>query len=227
MSKNVCTSDYQLTFVGLLSLLRRAASMANTQRRLTPSPTDLNYAFLMENIHTYSLEDEMARWPSPPHLHPVKGSFPTILLLTVEPPNQSLLPSPVNEKIYSRAILPPELRPAANTPDYIPPYFPKFPPKYTYAFTPAYPPRAIDPETIRKKAVAERQVVEESLAKLVAKEESSKPREMQNGKSELEGRELREEVWWETWREMGCDLDMGAKEVWPVIKNRRAGMSSL
>jgi hypothetical protein len=27
----------------------------------------------MENIHTYSLEDEMSRWPSPPHLHPSEG----------------------------------------------------------------------------------------------------------------------------------------------------------
>jgi len=47
--------------------------MANTQRRLVPSPTDLNYAFLMENIHTYSLEDEIARWPSPPGLYPQPG----------------------------------------------------------------------------------------------------------------------------------------------------------
>jgi hypothetical protein len=59
--------------VGLMSLLRRAASMANTQRRLVPSPTDLNYAFLMENIHTYSLEDEIARWPTPPRLRPQRG----------------------------------------------------------------------------------------------------------------------------------------------------------
>jgi hypothetical protein len=51
--------------------------MANTQRRLVPSPTDLNYAFLMENIHTYSLEDEIARWPTPPRLRPQRGP-PTI-----------------------------------------------------------------------------------------------------------------------------------------------------
>jgi hypothetical protein len=190
--------------------------MANTQRRLIPSPTDLNYAFLMENIHTYSLEDEMARWPSPPHLHPTK-----------EPPNPALLPSLVNEKIYNRAILPPELRPSANTPAYIPPNFPTFPPKYTYAFTPTYSPRAVDPETIRRKAVAERQLVEESLARLVAEEESLKTTEMQNGKEEKEGRDLREEVWWETWKEMGCDLDRGTKELWPVRKTRRAGMGSL
>jgi hypothetical protein len=50
--------------------------MANTQRRLVPSPTDLNYAFLMENIHTYSLEDEIARWPTPPRLRPQRGLIP-------------------------------------------------------------------------------------------------------------------------------------------------------
>jgi hypothetical protein len=69
--------------------------------------------------------------------------------------------------------------------------------------------------------------VEESLARLVAEEESSKMTEMQNGKEEKTGRELREEVWWETWKEMGCDLDRGTKEVWPVRKPRRAGMGTL
>jgi len=64
---------WKIDSTGLLSLLRRAASMANTQRRTVPSPTDLNYAFLMENIHTADLEDEMLRWPNPPHLNPTKG----------------------------------------------------------------------------------------------------------------------------------------------------------
>ena len=54
--------------------------MANTQRRLVPSPTDLNYAFLMENIHTYSLEDEIARWPNPPRLYPQTGHSNNIFL---------------------------------------------------------------------------------------------------------------------------------------------------
>lgn len=65
---------------GLLTLLRRAVSMANTQRRTIPSLIDLNYAFLMENIHTYSLEDEMARWPSPPQIAPSKGILITVLI---------------------------------------------------------------------------------------------------------------------------------------------------
>lgn len=74
-------SIFGIDLLGLLSLLRRAASMANTQRRTIPSPTDLNYAFLMENIHTYSLEDEMSRWPSPPQRYPSKG--PSLLTLVL------------------------------------------------------------------------------------------------------------------------------------------------
>jgi hypothetical protein len=72
VEKRILPGNAVLT-LGLLALLHRAASMANTQRRIVPSPTDLNYAFLMENIHTYSLEDEMQRWPNPPRIYPTKG----------------------------------------------------------------------------------------------------------------------------------------------------------
>ena len=196
--------------------------MANTQRRTVPSPTDLNYAFLMENIHTADLEDEMSRWANPPHLklsigtqNPLVGSY----IDKVEPLNPALEPSPVNNMIYTRAILPSALRPSNNTPPFIPPTFPPFPPKYTYAFTPTYPPRAVDPETIRKRAVAERDLVEQSLARLVASEQRESTKDPRN--VPVDGREKREQVWWETWREMGCDLDKTPYEVWPVGKMRR------
>jgi hypothetical protein len=58
---------------GLLSLLRRTVGMANTQRRTIPSPIDLNYAFILENIHTADLEDEILRWPLPPRISPMTG----------------------------------------------------------------------------------------------------------------------------------------------------------
>ena len=84
LSKSVHISNVLFSLIsGLLSLLRRAASMANTQRRTIASPTDLNYAFLMENIHTYALEDEISRWPSPPQLHPTKG-FPINCRLKID-----------------------------------------------------------------------------------------------------------------------------------------------
>ena len=73
--RETCYQTRIALIIGLMSLLKRAASMANTQRRLVPSPTDLNYAFLMENIHTYSLEDEIARWPAPPRLRPQRGPY--------------------------------------------------------------------------------------------------------------------------------------------------------
>jgi len=120
--------------------------------------------------------------------------------------------------IYTRSILPSALRPSNNTPSVIPSTFPVFPPKYTYTFTPTYPPRAVDPEAIRKKAVAERALVQQSLARLVAESKAQPPEE---GHVVKEGREKREEIWWETWKTMGCDLDRGVNEIWPVGKMRR------
>ena len=35
------------------------------------------------------------------------------------------------------------------------------------------------------------------------------------------GRERREEMWWETWREMGCDVERWERKIWPVGKMRR------
>jgi transcription initiation factor TFIID subunit 8 len=189
-----------------MSLLRRAALMANTQRRTIPSPVDLSYAFLMENVHTYHLEDEMSHWPSPPQLH-----------FDIEMTHPALLPSPVNELVYTRAILPPALRPQTTTPSFIPSSFPRFPAKHTYSFTPSYPPRAVDPETIRRKVVEERALIESSLAKLVSGQ-VTRPVTSTGNK---EGRERREEVWWETWRELGCDLDTKNEGVWPVERDRR------
>src|SRR5579862_2808597 len=204
--------------VGIMSLLRRAALMANTQRRTIPSPIDLSYAFLMENVHTYDLEDEIHRWPFPPQLHPSKGNALFHTKFTLEPPHPALLPSPVNELVYTRAILPPALRPQTNTPSFIPSTFPKFPPKYTYSFTPSYPPRAVDPETIRRKVVEERALIESSLSKLVAGQVRPQAPIIAE---EKQGRERREEIWWEVWREMGCDLERGNDGVWPVEKSRR------
>jgi len=181
--------------------------MANTQRRTIPSPTDLQYAFLMENIHTSALEDELLRLPSPPPLRP-----------QLEPKHPSLLRPEVDERVYMRDILPQGLRPAQNTPAYIPRVFPLFPPKYTYSYTPSYVPRAVDPEVIRRRAARERELVEMSLARLVRREESVVAREVDGG--EEGGRARREAVWWETWREMGCDVD-SSNEVWPVPKVRR------
>jgi hypothetical protein len=195
--------------------------MANTQRRTIPSPTDLQYAFLMENIHTYSLEDEIHRFSHSPQQQKQR-----LLKPQLEPKHPSLLPSDVDERVYTRAILPPGLRPSTNTPEYIPRVFPLFPPKYTYSYTPSYVPRTVDPEIIRRKAARERELVEQSLARLVRREDE----QLAGGKGGLEGREgigdvgdrgHREGVWWETWREMGCDLD-GSSDVWPVPKMRRA-----
>ena len=166
--------------------------------------------------------------------------------MTVEPLNPALLPSPVDERIYTRAILPTALRPTSNTPSSIPSTFPRFPPKYTYSFTPSYPPRAVDPEIIRRKAIAELPLVEQSLARLVSAETQEAIAEMPPVEESLaklvsawtqaqstgggsigeanEGRaarELRDKVWWATWREMGCDLDRSGNEIWPVEKMRR------
>jgi Transcription factor TFIID complex subunit 8 C-term len=180
--------------------------MANTQRRTIPSPTDLQYAFLIENIHTFALEDEISRFPHPPLLHP-----------QIEPPHRALDPSQVDQQIYTKAILPAQLRPQSNTPEYVPGTFPLFPPKYTWSYTPSYVPRAVDPEVIRRKAAQERELVERSLARLVQREgrEGREERERDTGE-----RGERERVWWDTWREMGCDLD-SLTEVWPVPKLRR------
>jgi Transcription factor TFIID complex subunit 8 C-term len=191
--------------------------MANTQRRTIPSPTDLNYAFLMENIHTYNLEDEMSRWPHPPRIQPTQGPPFHSTKLTSEPLNPALLPSPVDDVIYTQAILPATLRPANNTPASIPPTFPRFPAKYTYSYTPTYVPRAVDPELIRKVSVQERALVEQSLARLIAAEGG----ETAPWKTGCVEGEKMEEVWWETWREMGCDLDRGVGDIWEVPKVRR------
>lgn len=134
--------------------------------------------------------------------------------------NTALLPSEVDENVYTRIILPTTLRPSTNTPDYIPQNFPRYPPKYTYSFTPSFPPRAIDPELIRKKVVNERGLVEQNLDRLVNSEVVVQ-QQQQKSAAGGEERDLREEVWWETWREMGCDLDRGGKEIWPVPKMGR------
>lgn len=181
--------------------------MANTQRRTIPSPTDLQYAFLMENIHTFTLEDEISRFPNPPHLHP-----------QIESQHPALRPSEIDERTYMETILPPQLRPQSNTPDYIPGTFPLFPPKYTWSYTPSYVPRAVDPEVIRRKAAQERELVERSLARLVQREE--KQRRSAEMERDMGERGLRDQVWWDTWREMGCDLD-SSTEVWSVPKTRR------
>jgi hypothetical protein len=94
------------------------------------------------------------------------------------------------------------LRSESNTPGYVPSTFPHFPPKYTYSFTPSFPPRAVDPETIRSRGVG-------------------------GGVWDV-GMEKREEIWWETWRKMGCDVERGLGEVWPMMgKMRRRGKGSM
>jgi len=65
----------------------------------------------------------------------------------------------------------------------------------------------------------ERELVEQSLARLV-NSEGQVVLQHQTGSSK-EGRELRDKVWWEVWREMGCDLERGGNEIWPVEKLRR------
>jgi hypothetical protein len=69
---------------------------------------------------------------------------------------------------------------------------------------------------IRKQAVVERALVEESLARLVAAEGGETPIGITG-----EGKQKRDEVWWETWKELGCDLDRGNGDVWPVNKMGR------
>ena len=77
----------------------------------------------------------------------------------------------------------------------------------------------------------EREKVEQSLAKLVAREAQGAEEEgVGTGRGaggRDEGREKREEIWWETWREMGCDVERGLGEVWPVEKMRRRGTGSM
>jgi hypothetical protein len=159
---------------------------------------------------------------TPPKVPLSRPSF-----LKIEPLHAALLPSTVDERIYTRVILPPSLRPSTNTPSFIPPTFPPFPPKYTYSFTPAYPPRPVDPETIRRKAVSERELVEQSLARLVGTSEGQVAGGGKNSNvAHKNDRESREEVWWETWREMGCDLERSANEIWPVGKMRRGLIGS-
>jgi hypothetical protein len=194
----------------------------------------------MENIHIHSLEDEIARWPCPPCPHLQKGSTPHASHICpkapaflgwwadfggVEPLNKALKPSPINKEIFNRIILPSTLRPSTNTPASIPAVFPPFPPKYTYKFTPLYPPRITDPEKIHKRSVQERNRVEASLAKL-AQAETPVVQEVivaATGDNDdvVVGREGREAFWWRTWKEMECDKEIGAEEVWPVPKVRR------
>ena len=61
--------------------------------------------------------------------------------------------------------------------------------------------------------------MEQSLARLVSAETQAPSTVGAAGVKE--GKEAREEVWWETWREMGCDLELGGNEIWPVGKMRR------
>lgn len=72
----------------------------------------------------------------------------------------------------------------------------------------------------------ERELVEQSLARLV-NPEGQVVTQHQTENNSKEERELREEVWWETWREMGCDLERGGNEVWPVGKMRRGLAGSM
>lgn len=67
------------------------------------------------------------------------------------------------------------------------------------------------------------------MAKLVARETRRLGEETTAGErtAEKEGREKREEVWWETWREMGCDLERGGMDIWPVGKMRRRETGSM
>lgn len=74
----------------------------------------------------------------------------------------------------------------------------------------------------------EREKVEQSLAKLVARETQSAVEEGAGvERTGNEGREKREEMWWETWREMGYDLERGGSEIWPVEKMRRRETGSI
>ena len=60
--------------------------------------------------------------------------------------------------------------------------------------------------------------MEQSLARLVSAgtlAQSTHGGAVGGGK---EAREAREEVWWETWREMGGDLDHSGNDIWPVGK---------
>ena len=138
------------------------------------------------------------------------------MVFCVEPPNQALLPSPVNDVVYTRAILPSSLRPSLNTPSYIPSWFPTFPPKYTYSYTPSYPPRPVDPEDIRNKAVLERDLLDKNLERLMNLENQ---RLQENPPKFGEARDKREEVWWEAWKELGCDV--ARIDIWPLPKIKR------
>src|SRR5271156_2891973 len=106
------------------------------------------------------------------------------------------MPSAVNETIFQNMILPSQLRSNNTTPSEIPPLFPRFPPKYTYKFTPAFPPRAIDPETIRRKTVEERSLIQASLARLISAEYAAKWT-AEGEDRRAEGREDRMAVWWD------------------------------
>ena len=63
--------------------------------------------------------------------------------------------------------------------------------------------------------------MEQSLARLVSAETQAQSTGGDSIEGVKEGREAREEVWWETWREMGCDLERGGNEIWSVGKMRR------
>lgn len=63
--------------------------------------------------------------------------------------------------------------------------------------------------------------MEQSLARLVNAETQAQSTDGEAVAGVKEAREARDEVWWETWREMGCDLDHGGNEIWSVGKMRR------
>ena len=66
----------------------------------------------------------------------------------------------------------------------------------------------------------EREKLEQSLAMLVARETQSVEEE---GRAHVakDGREKRDEMWWDTWKEMGFDAEIRGSDVWPVGKMRR------
>lgn len=74
--------------------------------------------------------------------------------------------------------------------------------------------------------MTERTLVEQSLARLIVVEGQTASTET-NAVAQKEGKEKREEIWWKTWKDMGCDLDRGINEVWPVPKVRRGLAGSL
>jgi Transcription factor TFIID complex subunit 8 C-term len=114
-------------------------------------------------------------------------------------------------------ILPSQLRSSNTTPAEIPAVFPRFPPKYTYKFTSTFPPRAVDPETIRRRTVEERSLIQASLARLIQAEYP--PQNIEEDKGAMQ-------VWWDTWEQVSS-LEGSKGEVWPVERPRRSGTWSM